>query len=129
MIQAVHSHPVRLTIPAERAYTPVMTLALSGLGMMAGLDVDLLGDLRTAAGECLDCLMHQAGKPETIGMEAWLAEGRLCMHFSAEGRTGVQETDLLGLDITKGVLETLMPEVRLLSDENGVHGIQCSMPV
>ena len=50
------SREVCLTIPADMAYAPVATLALSGLGMIAGLDVDLLGDLRTVVTEALDCL-------------------------------------------------------------------------
>ena len=35
----------------------------------------------------------------------------------------------MDLDITRGVLETLMPQVRLKQDGDGVYGIECSMPV
>ncbi len=129
MMQPAKQQGVKLTIPADQAYAPVATLALSGLGMIAGLDVDLLGDLRTAAGECMDCLLHQAGRPEVIELAAWVENGRLCMQFAGLERRCVQASDPLGLDITRGVLETLMPEVTLHSDEKGVHGIQCSMPV
>jgi len=129
MDQANENRMVQLTIPADRAYTPVATLALSGLGMMAGLDVDLLGDLRTVTSECLDCLMHQAGKPAHIALTAYVNEGRLYVSFASEKREHCQQSDPLGLEITRGVLETLMPDVRLHSDEDGVHGIECSMPV
>lgn len=120
---------IRLTIPADKAFTPVATLALSGLGMTAGLDVDLLGDLRTIVCECMDCLMHQAGKPESIDMVAGVASGRLRVRFDAKERSRIQEDDPLGLEITRGVLETLMPCVELITDADGVHGIECSMPV
>lgn len=129
MIQTAVSQEVQMTVPADPSYTTVVSLALSGLGMMIGLDVDLLGDLRTVTAECLDCLLHQAGKPVTIGMTAGVNEGRLCVAFSANNRVSGGEADLLDLDITRGVLETLMPEVALHVDDQGVHGIECSMPV
>ena len=129
MNQADTSRTVKLTIPADRAYAPVASLALSGVGMMAGLDVDLLGDLRTVTAECLDCLLHQAGRPASIDVTASVDGGRLYVGFQSNGRSRVQEEDLLGLEITRGVLETLMPQVHLESDDDGVHGILCSMPV
>lgn len=123
------SREVRLTIPASMDYAPVATLALSGLGMIAGLEVDLLGDLRTVAAEALDCLLHQAGRPQCVEICASVENGMLCVQFCARQRTRVQKADELDLDITRGVLETLMPQVALEADEDGVHGIRCAMPV
>ena len=62
----MNQNKVCLSIPAQKAYVPVASLALSGLGMVLGLDVDLLGDLRTVTAESLDCLMNQAGRPCSI---------------------------------------------------------------
>lgn len=129
MNQAEVSRKVRLTIPAEKAYVTVASLALSGLGMVAGLDVDLLGDLRTVTMECLDCLMHQSARPASIEMTAFVEAERLCVAFRACERERGEQMDELSLDITRGVLETLMPQVHLDVDDDGVHGIECSMPV
>lgn len=129
MNQTSCSRKIQMTIPADPSYTMVVSLALSGLGMMFGLDVDLLGDLRTVTAECLDCLLHQAGRPDTIEMTAGMADGRLRVCFNANDRKVCGDVDGLDLDITRGVLETLMPEVALHADEQGVHGIECSMPV
>ena len=123
------SRNVCLTIPADSAYAPVATLALSGLGMIAGLDVDLLGDLRTVTTEALDCLMNQAGRPACIEISAGVNGGMLQVTFCAKERCRTQEADGLDLDITRGVLETLMPQVALEADEDGVHHILCAMPV
>lgn len=123
------SRRVSLTIPADGAYKPVATLALSGLGMIAGLDVDLLGDLRTVTAECMDCLLHQAGVPRTISIQACVTDGRLRVCFASEERSRTGQEDTLGVDVTRGVLETLMPEVCLGCDADGVHRIECSMPV
>ena len=123
------SREVCLTIPADMAYVPVATLALSGLGMIAGLDVDLLGDLRTVVTEALDCLLNQAGRPECIQICAGMENCMLRVQFCAQNRCRVQEADELDMDITRGVLETLMPQVQLEADEDGVHHILCAMPV
>ncbi len=123
------SRNVRLTIPADMNYAPVATLALSGLGMIAGLDVDLLGDLRTVVTEALDCLLNQAGRPGCIEICAGMENGMLRVTFCAQNRCRTQEADELDLDITRGVLETLMPQVALEADEDGVHHILCAMPV
>lgn len=129
MNQAEGLREVRLSIPAEKSYGIVASLALSGLGMVAGLDVDLLGDLRTVTMECLDCLMNQPGHPAVIEMAARLEADRLFVAFCARERERTRQCDELALDITRGVLETLMPQVHLDVDEDGVHGIECSMPV
>ncbi len=129
MMQADEAHEVRLTLPAKQAYAPVAALALSGLGMVLGLDVNLLGDLRTVTGECMDCLLHQAGRPQRIEMAALVEAGRLRVCFTARDREDGLTADTLSLEITRGVLETLMPQVCLDADGMGVHRIECSMPV
>lgn len=129
MMQAEESREVRLTLPAQQAYAPVAALALSGLGMVLGLDVDLLGDLRTVTSECVDCLLHQAGRPQRIEMTALVEDGRLRVCFTACQRADGPCADALSLEITRGVLETLMPQVCLDADGMGVRRIECSMPV
>ena len=129
MNQADVNRDIRLTIPADSFYAPVATLALSGLGMIVGLDVDLLSDLRTVTNEAIDCLLNQAGRPQSIEICACMEENLLKIRFCACQRTRTQLQDELDLDITRGVLETLMPQVALEADEDGVHDILCAMPV
>ena len=76
MIQPDLSREVRLTIPARQDYALVASMTLCGLGMAAGLDMDLLGDLRTVTCESMDCLLHQAGRPEWIEVRACVKDGR-----------------------------------------------------
>lgn len=129
MSQPDLSKRIRLILPAGREYALVASMTLCGAGMLAGLDVDMLGDLRTVTTESLNCLTHQAGRAERVEICAYTAQGRLHVSFYAAERTHTEERDTLELEITRGVLETLMPDVRLLSDEDGVYGIECSMPV
>lgn len=122
--------PVKLSLPAKQEYALVARMALSGMGVLAGLDVDLIGDLRTVAGECFDCLCHQSARPNRIDVCAWTEEGRLHCCFEASDREECACCEPpLDLTVTKGVLETLMPEVNITNDDGGVKRIQCSMRI
>lgn len=123
------SHEMTLKVAATQENMLIARMALSGLGMLAGLDMDSIGDLRTVINECFDCLTHQAVLPTCLLMEGSVRDGRLLISFSAEGDAGQGETGALDLDIVRGILETLMPEVTLLTGKRGVESIQCSMPV
>ena len=129
MNQVDLSREVRLIIPARKDYVLVASMTLCGLGMSAGLDMELLGDLRTVTCECVDCLLNQAGRPGIIEVSARVEDGRLHVGFLARERNRTQAGDSRDLDITRGILETLMPEVRLDQDDEGIYGIACSMPV
>lgn len=123
------SHDITLKLPAATDDLLIARMAVSGLGMLAGLDADMIGDLRTVTNECCDCLIHQAVIPRYIVLEGLVRDNRLVISFTAEGASGASTDDALNLDIVRGVLETLMPQVTLSSDEHGVNRIQCSMPV
>lgn len=118
---------LQLLFPAECDYAIVAGMTLSGLGMLAGLDMDALGDLRMVTNECLDCLFHQGGKPKTVCLTASVIDHKLQVCFEAQDRELTGITDKLTVDITRSVLETLMPQVQLCCDEAGVHTIICSM--
>lgn len=120
---------VSITVPARREDTLIVSMALSGLGMMSGLDVNQLGDLRTVTCECFDCLCHQAGKPALIRTEASVKNSRFVVSFEALEREHAKTSDTLDTDITRAVLETLMPSVSLSADAEGVYSILCSMPL
>ena len=122
-------HEISLTLPAVQEDLLIVRLTLSGLGMLAGLDKDMIGDLGTVANECCDCLIHQPVVPRAIRMEACVSEGKLHACFLAEGQAGTGDKNALDLEIVRGVLETLMPEVKLQTDHRGVCGIFCSMAV
>ncbi|NLO86042.1 MAG: hypothetical protein GX096_11545 [Clostridiales bacterium] len=124
-----HAGTVSLEIPAKARYALVACIAMSGVGLLAGLDVDQIGDLRTVTEECCDCLIHQPHKPTSISLNAQTVGNRLHLTFTSKQRLPFDAYQDQNLDITRGVLETLMPVVHLHSDENGVYSIECSMPV
>ena len=70
-------HEMVLRLSARQENWLIARMALSGLGMLAGLDADLIGDLQTAVNECCDCLLHQTTTPETLVLSARAEKGRL----------------------------------------------------
>jgi len=120
---------IRLSLPADREYVLLARMAVSGLGMLAGMEVGLIDDLRAATDECFDCLLHQPVKAERLELRARIEDGRLYCCLNAVRGGGASELPPGDLEITRGVLETLMPDVSLLCDACGVGSIGFSLPV
>ena len=74
---------VVLTVPAQRAYLLVIRTALGGVALVNDLDVDTLDDLRQAADEACDCLMHQGAPAHTLRMESRTADTHLLVTLFA----------------------------------------------
>ena len=55
----------------------VIRTALGGLALVNDLDLDTLDDLRQAADEACDCLMHQGAPARSLRLEAWSEGGKL----------------------------------------------------
>lgn len=120
-------HEMHLTIPATAEDVLTMRMAVSGVGMLSGLEVALIGDLRTATNECCDCLLGRTRMPEKLEAEAVYAEGRLQLVFTAHGVSDAPGQPI-DRDVAYGILSTLMPQVELVEDELGIAQIICSMP-
>jgi len=120
---------IMLSLPADREYVLLARMALSGLGMLAGMEVGLIDDLRSATDECCDCLLHQPVKAERLELRARIEDGRLYCCLNAVRSGGASDLPPGDMDITRGVLETLMPDVSLQCDACGVGSIGFSLPV
>lgn len=127
--QQTKSQTISLSLPADMEFALVARLALNGFGLLVGLDVDLLDDLRTVTDECCDCLLHQAVTLTEILISAQVREDRLhCRFCAVRGQEATRE-ELQDMEITRGILETLFPDVQLHCDEDGVCCIELSMPL
>lgn len=122
-------HEILLNLPADQEFVLLARMALCGLGMIGGLDVGLIDDLRAATDECCDCLMHQSRKAERIELKAWLDDERLHCCFRAIGTGETLDGAQSDQELSRCVLETLMPDVTLQHDECGVGAIGFSLPL
>jgi len=120
---------IMLSLPADKDFILLARMALSGLGMLAGLDVDLIDDLRSATDECCDCLLHQPLKADRLEMHARIGDGRLYCCLNAIRGGDVSDVPASDVEITRGILETLMPDVSLQCDACGVGSIGFSLPI
>ena len=122
-------HEIMLNLPADQEFVLLARMTLCGLGMIAGLDVGLIDDLRAATDECCECLLHQPKKAERIELKAWLDGGRLYACFKAIRADEPQDGAPADPEVSRCVLETLMPEVSVLPDACGVGTIGFSLPL
>lgn len=122
-------YEIVLKTSARQEDALVARMAVSGLGLLAGLDADTIGDLQTVVNECMDCLIHQPVKPENLELRGWVEDQKLRLRFEALGNAGQADENPLDLEVVRGILETLMPEVELCSDGRGVCSIACSIAV
>ena len=120
---------IRLTIPGQADYILVVRTALGGVGVLMGLDIGLLDDLRGAAEEACDCLIHQPQKAEALKITCTLDRGAVETRLEAtwNGETQlVPETDL---EMTLGILETLIPKVTISREGDSVNRIVMRLPL
>lgn len=113
----VQSNPaeISLRVPGMREYALVVRTALGGVAILKDLDVDAMDDLRTAADEACDCLLHQ-GRPVGVMEISVRDEGqKLTVSLEAEFCGEKSEDCSDQTHISRAVLETLAPQVNLIS--------------
>ena len=120
---------IKLSLPADQEFVLLARMTLCGLGMLGGLDVGLIDDVRAATDEVCDCLMHQKKRVECIELTAWLTDERLHCQFKALRTEETLNGECGDREVSRCVLETLMPDVELVNDQCGVGEISFSLPL
>ncbi len=118
-----------LSIPADPAWMLVVRMALGGAGALMGLSIDLVDDLRTAADETCDFLMHQPRGIKCIKIACGLKDRAVCTVFACEFSNECQQCEEMDLDVTRGILETLIPKVELEEDGACVRSVTLMLPL
>lgn len=119
---------ISLRIPGEMAYALVIRTALGGVAILKDLSVDQMDDLRAAADEACDCLLHQGCPVSAIQMNVTDRGAALTVSLRAEfaGVPGGGRDDQTA--ISKAVLETLVPQVELVAEAGCIGRIDLTMP-
>ena len=108
---------ITLRVPGKREYVLVLRLALGGVAVLKDLDAGTLDDLRNAADEACDCLLHQGRPVEWLELSVQDGGSDLMVSLSAchcpdaNGRPDENCED--ETEISRAVLGTLIPEVRM----------------
>ena len=116
----MYQQEITLRVPGKREYALVLRLALGGVAILKDLDAGALDDLRSASDEAVDCLLHQGREVEWLTL--YVLDGgdkltvRICAEFAGEGEFSVDEDEL---EISRAVLETLIPQVEMCARDCG----------
>lgn len=111
---------ITLRVPGKQEYALVLRLALGGVAILKDLDAGALDDLRHAADEAVDCLLHQGR--EVAWLTLHVLDGgdrltvRICAEFDGSGEGSMDEDEV---EMSRVVLETLIPEVEMCTRECG----------
>ena len=111
---------ISLRVPGKREYALVIRTALGGVAVLRDLNVDALDDLRAAADEACDCLLHQGRPVETLSVDVYDEKDSLTVTLAAEfiGDHCMEPCEDI-TPISQAVLETLIPHVKLTQCECG----------
>lgn len=118
-----------LTVPADPNWMLVVRMALGGAGALMGLGIDLVDDLRTAADETCDFLLHQPRKVSCIKIACSLKDEAVCTVFACDFAQECQTCEEVDLDVTRGILETLIPKVELEEDGVCIRSVSLTLPL
>lgn len=119
---------ISLRIPGEMAYALVIRTALGGVAILKDLSVGQMDDLRAAADEACDCLLHQGCPVSAIQMNVTDQGETLTVSLKAEFVGVPQGGGADQTDISRAVLETLVPQVKLVAEEGCIGRIDLTMP-
>lgn len=118
-----------LSIPADPRWVLVVRMALGGAGALMGLDIGLMDDLRTAADEACDFLLHQPRKAARIELVCRLHEKAVCTVFTCVWAAQCQTCEEMDIEVTRGILETLIPKVELEAEGVCIRSVALTLPL
>ena len=119
MAEEAHGQEISLRVPGEMAYALVIRTALGGVAILKDLDVDQMDDLRAAADEACDCLMHQGRDVSAVQVKVKDGGSSLTVSLEAEFFGPRDTSCAVQTDVSRAVLETLIPRVALHCAEDG----------
>ena len=120
---------MNMTIPAKKEWTLALRMAVSGVGAIYNLPVDVLSDLRTAVDESCELLLHQEFCVESLTLSVEEKEDGVYLSISAR-RCNVRSQDEKRADaeIAKMIIETLVRQVDLKTEDDSVQEVRMILP-
>ena len=117
-----------MKVPAREECTLLLRMAMAGVGALYDVPVDVMDDLRSAVDESCDLLLHQDFSVQCLNLTC--EEQKDSLHVSISASKGcVQQTENpADADIAKMIIGTLVRQVELDQDENGVHTVRMILP-
>ena len=119
---------MNMTIPAEEKWTLALRMAVSGVGAIYDLPVDVLADLRTAVDESCELLLHQTYCVQTLTLSVEEKADGVYLSIAAKCCDKVQEEPRADAEIAKLIIETLVRQVDLRTEDDSVQEVRMILP-
>ena len=120
--------PMTLTVPAGKEWVLVLRMAAAGVGALYNLPVDELDDLATAIEESCDLLLHQDYQVQCLTLTCEEKKDSLHVALSAAKGCIQPSAQPADADMARLIIGTLVRQVDLEQDENGVHTVRMILP-
>lgn len=117
-----------MTIPARSEWTLALRMAVSGVGAIYNLPVDVLQDLRTAVDESCELLLHQTYCVQTLTLSVNEKQDGVYLNIAAQCCNEKQPEPRADADIARMIIETLVRQVDLKTEEDGVREVRMILP-
>ncbi len=119
---------LEMTVPARSEFSLLLRMAMAGVGALYDMPVDVMEDLRSAVDESCDLLLHQDFQVQCLTLVC--EENREGLQVSISASVGCREKAEQPADaeIARLIIGTLVRQVDLEQDENGVHTVRMTLP-
>lgn len=118
----------RMSVPAIEEFATLASNSIRACCAIYKMDLSILNDVGIASLEALCCLRSQKGKVDSIMIECQNEDRGIVIEFTALSyqvrENNIEQDD----DITRGILEVLVPKVNILSDDRGIFCITFFFP-
>lgn len=118
----------KLNIPADEDFAVLARSFVVGCCSIYGMYMDIVEDIKIACDEAIVCLINQPRKAVSIDIDILDRGDGIVVEFTILSSSLHQERDKSDVDITRGILEVLVPRVNICSDHGGVFCISFFFP-
>lgn len=119
---------LEMTVPAREDFSLLLRMAMAGVGALYDVPVDVMEDLRSAVDESCDLLLHQDFQVQCLKMTCEEKENSLQVEIAAARGCSQAAEYPADAEMAKLIIGTLVREVSLEQDENGVHTVRMILP-
>lgn len=117
-----------VTIPAKPEWALVLRTAISGIGAVANLSMDEIEDIRTAADEAFDLLIHQPREVLSVTLTCEITDSGMQMRLNAHRARHYQACAAVDPEIAQLIIGTLVTNVHMEGDKCGIYSVHMSLP-
>ena len=119
---------MRVTVPAGREWGLVIKTAIGAAGSLAGLSLDVIDDLRSAADEAFELLTHQERRVEQVTMITCVENGMFNLSMNAHRAEHFKACQAMDPEVAQLIIGTLVTDVKLEGDRCGIFGVTMALP-